>query len=127
MYDYGCEFTDAKGLRLETAENARKGKGAMDRSAFLRGWHILCKEGGALTRTDIIVEVLNQDCLMENLFERNEAHVVTGLWSKAVGIDIPPDRTVRRLILRPSERKWWGEEPYLEMELWDEEVSQGNA
>jgi hypothetical protein len=112
---------------LETAEKARKGKGTMDIPAFLQGWHILREEGGALACGDVQVAVLDQYCLMEDLFQRNEAHVVTGLWPQAVGIDLPPDRTIRRLILRPSERKWWGEEPYSEMESWYEEVPQSDA
>jgi len=120
----GCSQFDSR-LRLctimevlETAERSRKGRGRMDTREFLRGWQSLRDDGGALARGDIQIATLDLDCLIDSLFERNEATVVVSLWSAAYAKDLPPERTVRRLILRPSERKWWGGEPFMEMESW---------
>lgn len=108
---------------LETGERARKGKGIMDTYTFLRGWRTLRAADGALDRGDLQIAVLDQNCLMDDLFEQDEAGLIVGLWPLADGKGISPDRTVRRLILRPSERKWWGEEPYVQMESWHSEVA----
>ena len=98
---------------LEVAEDVRKGRGRLDRGAFLEGWQVL--RAGAIARGDVLVAVLDHDRLSEALFERDEA-VVIGLWPDAVGRHLPPGRTVRRLIFRPSESTWWGDDLYQEME-----------
>ncbi len=40
------------------------------------------------------------------------------LWSETANKDIRPWRTLRRLVLRPLEHRWWGDEPYRQMEAY---------
>jgi hypothetical protein len=40
----------------------------------------------------------------------------TTLWSEVATTEIRPWRTLRRLVLRPHDNRWWGEEPYRQME-----------
>ena len=108
---------------LEVAEDARKGRGRLDRVAFLEGWRVL--QAGVIVHGGLQVAALNQDRLTDALFERDEA-VVVGLWSNAVGRELPPTRTVRRLILRPSEHTWWGD-LYQEMEAYYAEAIDDTA
>jgi hypothetical protein len=109
---------------LEVAEDARKGRGHLDRGAFLEGWGTL--RAGAIAQGGVQVAVLDQDRLTDALFERDET-IVIGLWCDAVGRHLPPDRTVRRLVLRPSELTWWGDDLYQEMEGRYAETTDGIA
>jgi hypothetical protein len=85
---------------------------------FLTGWRRIM-EGGRLS-----VIPLDGDCLNRALFERSDSHVVTGLWVGACDRMVAPDRTIRRLILRPSGQNWWEDDLYDEMEAWyGEEVT----
>jgi hypothetical protein len=54
--------------------------------------------------------------LTESLFDHEPGPVAVRLWGGVVGTSTPPARSVRRLILRPSAMKWWGDEAYTEME-----------
>jgi hypothetical protein len=101
---------------LEVAERSRKAAGMIDLGDFLKGWAEVQRPDGPVGRADIQVAALNQEDLAEALFSRDQSGVVRGLWGSAVGSELPPDRTVRRLILRPSEHRWWGGEAYEEME-----------
>lgn len=101
---------------LELAEKSRKGRGVMSIDAFTYGWNELCRDNGALARGDIQIGVLDQSCLEDSLFEYDHVSDVPDLWSRIAMRDLPPDWAVRFLILRPSERSWWGTEPFLEME-----------
>lgn len=50
---------------------------------------------------------LDIDCLNRSLFEYNDSHVVTGFWDYACCSTIPPERSIHRLIFRPSDNTWW--------------------
>lgn len=101
---------------LQVAASVVKRKSRLDWAGFLNGWQ---------TATDmecLHVAPLDIDCLHRALFERSDSHIVTGLWPAACGRVLPPDRAVRRLILRPSGQTWWEDELYAEMEAWYGEV-----
>ena len=112
---------------LETAEAARKRKPAFDLHRFRDWWQRQKTERGAFRDGSIHVAALDQERLADALFDRDERHFVVGLWKPAVDRAPGPDRTVRRLILRPTGQAWWGEEIYQEMESWYEGQSYADA
>jgi hypothetical protein len=101
---------------LEVAEVCKKGRGGLDEGTFREGWRRLRAPGGALHNGRVLLAGLDQDCLVDSLFDRGQGADAIGFWSFAVGTGTTPARTVRRLILRPSDSKWWGAEPFAEME-----------
>lgn len=98
---------------LEVAEDARKQRGQLNLTAFREGWQPV--------KNQLYVAELDQDCLNRSFFERDQASVVTGIWPLATGRVPGPERTVRRLILRPSVQTWWDDEHFTEMEAWYED------
>lgn len=98
---------------LEVGEDARKQRGQLDLGDFREGWQ--------LVKDQLYVAELDQDCLYRALFERNDATVVIGIWTLAKGRTPGPERTVRRLILRPSPQTWWDDSHFAEMEAWYED------
>jgi len=99
---------------LQIAEQVRKGRSRMHWRAFLRGWE------SSRETPNLYVAPLDADCLERALFERADMYTVVGLWSGIGSRTLPIERTMRRLILRPSEQTWWGDELYDEMETWYE-------
>ena len=99
---------------LQIAEQVRKGRTRMRRPDFLNGWKTARK-----TPT-LDVAPLDADCLERALFERTDTYIAVGLWSGVGSHALPIERTMRRLILRPSEQTWWDDELYDEMETWYE-------
>ncbi len=100
---------------LLVADSVLKGRARLDWLTFRDGWQAVIGSGW------LYVAPLDADCLNRALFERSDTYIVTGLWPEVRGRNLPPDRIVRRLILRPSEQTWWGDELYTEMEAWYEE------
>lgn len=100
---------------LLAADSVLKGRARLDWLTFQDGWQAMIGSGR------LHVAPLDADCLDRALFERSDAYVVTDLWPGVQGRNLSPDRTVRRLILRPSEQTWWDDELYAEMEAWYEE------
>jgi hypothetical protein len=101
---------------LEVAEAAGKGRGSLYLEAFRAGWRQLRGPGGALREGHVFLASLDQDCLAESLFAQGQGLSAVNLWPEVVGTATTPARSVRRLILRPSDAKWWGAEAYREME-----------
>lgn len=95
---------------LLVADSALKGRGRLDWFTFRDGWQAV------IDTRRLYVAPLDVDCLNRALFERSDEYIVTGLWPRVR--EHTPDRSVRRLILRPSEQTWWGDELYAEMESW---------
>jgi hypothetical protein len=60
----------------------------------------------------VIIIDLDQNRLVNSLFEWNDDHIVTGLWSPAANRKISPTHSVRRLLLRPSDQNWWDGDIY---------------
>lgn len=99
---------------LQIAEQVRKGRARMHWRDFLREWK------AARESLDLNVAPLDADCLERALFERADTYIAVGLWSGIGSHILPIERTMNRLILRPSEQTWWGDELYDEMETWYE-------
>ncbi|GAB4547148.1 MAG: hypothetical protein Kow0063_41770 [Anaerolineae bacterium] len=97
---------------IQIADAAVKRRSNLDWSGFLNGWQTITEQ------KRLYVAPLDIDCLNRAIFERSDSHIVTGLWPAVCEQTLPPDRAVRRLILRPSEQSWWGDELYTEMEAW---------
>ena len=97
---------------LLVADSVLKDRARLDWRTFRSGWQKV------IDSRRLYVAPLDIDCLNRALFERSDTYVVTGLWSRVQEQALPPDHTVRRLILRPSEQTWWDDELYAEMESW---------
>lgn len=97
------------------ADLLAKGKSSLDWSVFQQGWDTLLQRG-------LFVALLDSDCLQRSLFERSDFSTVMGLWDEACdrARSPAPEQSVHRLILRPSEENWWGDECYNQMESWYE-------
>lgn len=62
---------------------------------------------------------LDQDALLRGLFDYEEGSKDDmQLWGEITDCTIPPDRTIRRIILRPSNMNWWENDLYQVMEDW---------
>jgi hypothetical protein len=101
---------------LELAEAAKKGRRSLDERAFRTAWKQLREAGGALRDGRLFLACLDQDCLAESLFEERQGPSAINLWAAVMGTATTPAHSVRRLILRPSDTKWWGDDAYEEME-----------
>lgn len=90
----------------------KKGK-PCNASSFRTKWE-------TLIRSSLVHVVgLDQDALLRGLFDNEEGHKVDlQLWGEVTDCTIPPDRTIRRIILRPSDMNWWEYDLYQVMEDW---------
>jgi hypothetical protein len=98
---------------LELCELIKKGKVNSNLASFRLGIQALRE--GPVRRGEVIIVTLDQQRLADALFERDE-HIVTGLWPLAANRQISPARSVRRLLLRPSDQTWWNGDIYAEAE-----------
>lgn len=102
---------------LQRAEACKKGQAALDLVTFQLRFEALLQ--GRLC-ADGILHILNLDpeSFMDAAFDVEFAEGEAGvrLWPEIANKDIRPWRTLRRLVLRPLEHRWWGEEPYRQME-----------
>jgi hypothetical protein len=101
---------------LEAAEGAKKGRGNLAHAQFRAAWNQLRQPTGPLRDGRVFLATLDQDCLTECLFDTGQGPSAVHLWSAVAGTATTPARSVRRLILRPSDTKWWGDGAYREME-----------
>lgn len=99
---------------LEIAESSRKCIGKLNVDTFQKGFQSLRK--GPIQHGEIIIAILDQDCLADSLFERDEQMNIIRVWEPAFNSKISPAHTIRRLTLRPSDRSWWNGEIYAESE-----------
>src|SRR4051794_8271126 len=88
---------------LEVAETAKKERGSLSQSAFREGWNHLRGPGEALRDGRVFLASLDQNCLTESLFDQSQGAATVNLWTEVVGTSMTPARSVRRLILRPSD------------------------
>ena len=98
---------------LELCELLKKGKLNSNLNSFRLGVQAL--QDGPVSLGEVIIVTLDQQCLADALFERDE-HVVTDLWPLAANCRISPACSVRRLLLRPSDRTWWDGDIFAEAE-----------
>jgi hypothetical protein len=112
---------------LEVAEASKKGRARLDETVFRAGWRTLRERTGALRTGSLFLASLDQDGLSEALFDRGQGPDAVDLWPPVATSAISPARSVRRLILRPSDTRWWGGEAYDEMEERLEEEPGRNA
>jgi hypothetical protein len=101
---------------IELADRAKKGRGHFHEGAFRQGWKKCRTQDGALNDGSVCLVSLDQDCLAESLFDHCQGSCAVKLWPLISNTTTTPSRSVRRLILRPSETKWWGDAAFHEME-----------
>lgn len=104
---------------VQVVDAVVKRRSHLDWLEFRTGWHALTGQ------QRLYIAPLDIDCLNRALFERAGPNDVTGLWPPVHGQGLPPDRTVRRLILRPSDETWWEDELYGAMEAWYKDPADG--
>lgn len=99
---------------LLLADGVYKGRTKLDWAHFRAGWEAI------VVAKRLPIVGLDEACLQRALFERPEdaLHMVIGIWAPANDASLGPDRTVRRLILRPSEETWWDDDCFEAMEAW---------
>src|SRR5262245_3173504 len=101
---------------LEAAEAAKKERGTLTQAEFRAAWNQLRQPAGPLRDGRVFLASLDQDCLTECLFDTGQGRSAVILWPAVAGTATTPARSVRRLILRPSDIRWWGADAYREME-----------
>jgi hypothetical protein len=104
---------------LQIAEWCKKEQEAFDTAGFRAGWEALReKPAGLLEDGTLQLHGLDRDCLVAALFDwdREQAEHGMSLWEEAANRKIRPWRTMRRLILRPTEERYWDQEIYDAME-----------
>jgi hypothetical protein len=103
---------------LQVAEGCKKGD-AVALSAFRAGWEALNEvPGGLLQDGTLQLCALDKDCLLDALFDwdRTLGEEGISLWAPAADPTTRPWRTMRRLILRPTEQRYWDQDLYDVME-----------
>ncbi|MBV9125738.1 MAG: hypothetical protein JO112_20505 [Planctomycetes bacterium] len=103
---------------LQLAEGCKKGE-VLDLAAFRAGWKALGeKPAGLLADGTLQCCGLDQDGLLDALFDWDRAEGEEGIeiWDQAADRTQPPWRTLRRLILRPTEQRYWDQGVYDAME-----------
>lgn len=98
---------------LELCEAVKKNKTKLEINQFRSGMQTLLD--GSISRGEIIAVNLDQSCLANSLFDRDEENVID-LWLPAANNLIAPSHSIRRLLLRPSDQTWWDGEIYAEAE-----------
>lgn len=102
---------------LQRAELCKKGAGAFDLATFVQRFEAL-RQGPLCTGGILHILALDPESFVDAAFDVDLAQGEAGvrLWREIANKDIRPWRTLRRLVLRPLEHRWWGEEPYQQME-----------
>lgn len=98
---------------LELCELVKKQKSSLPLDLFRLALRAIQEQ--PIGRAEGVVLSLDQECIADSLFER-EDHIVVGLWPSAILDEVPPFHSIRRLLLRPSIRNWWNGELYKESE-----------
>jgi hypothetical protein len=93
---------------IELCELLKKGKIKLRRDSFRAGMQ-------AIQDTATFIVALDQACLADALFDRDE-YIIAGLWPPAANRNVSPAHSVRRLLLRPSDQTWWDDDIYAEAE-----------
>lgn len=101
---------------LDLCEAVRKGRRKLELNQFRAGLRAL--QDGPVSRGEIVILSLTQECLIDSLFEREEENVID-LWQPAADRNQCPSpvHTIRRLLLRPSDQTWWDGEVYAEADV----------
>ncbi len=104
---------------LQLAEECKKSGNPMDLSAFAHRHHTLCRSrvvtAGILHTLD-----LDQAAIVDAAFSKFDygEDESMKLWPEIATTAIRPWRTLRRLVLRPHDNRWWGTDPYDQMEAY---------
>jgi len=102
---------------LQLAEECKKSNNPMGLTEFerlhgeLRRGRLIAE--GILHTLDLDREAILDAGFTGSPYEDDDAMT---LWSEVSVTTIRPWRTLRRLVLRPHEYRWWGTEPYRQME-----------
>jgi hypothetical protein len=102
---------------LQIGEGCKKGQW-LEEGAFCAGWDALRQEGGLLEDGTLLLLGLDQNALREALFddERGRGDEGIAIWEWITEPGTRPWRTVRRLLLRPTEERWWDQDVFDAME-----------
>lgn len=102
---------------LQLAEECKKGAGPMGLGAFEQSHDALCR-GRIVTQGILHTLELDRESILDAAFSGSLYEDEEGitLWSEVATKDLRPWRTLRRLVLRPHEYRWWGVDPYNMME-----------
>jgi hypothetical protein len=103
---------------LEIAEGCKKGVEDLGEMEFLAAWNTLRLQPSLLDEGILQLFGLSRADLLEALFDwdRRRGEEGISIWDKASEPGTRPSRTMRRLILRPTEQRWWDSEIYDAME-----------
>jgi hypothetical protein len=115
---------------LQIGEGCKKGQEAFDVATFRAGWEALRETpGGLLEDGTLQLYGLDRSCLLAALFDwdREEGEQGICLWSPAADRRTRPWRSMRRLILRPTEERFWDQDVYDAMEQMFGEEPDRNA
>jgi hypothetical protein len=103
---------------LQVAEGCKKGESG-GLAAFRAGWAALWESpDGLLEKGMLQLYGLDKDCLLAALFDwdRDKGDEGIEIWDQAADHTTRPWRTMRRLILRPTEQRYWDQDLYDAME-----------
>jgi hypothetical protein len=102
---------------LQICEGCKKGR-AIQEGAFRAGWDALRQERGLLEDGTLLLLGLNQNALLEALFDYDREQGDEGIviWERITEPGTRPWRTMRRLMLRPTEERWWDQDVFDAME-----------
>jgi hypothetical protein len=103
---------------LQIAERCKKGQEDFNGVGFRTGWDALGENAGLFEDGTVQMYGLDQACLLAALFDwdREQGDQGITLWQEAADRSTRPWRTMRRLILRPTEERYWDQGLYDAME-----------
>jgi hypothetical protein len=101
---------------LQIAEGCKKGSG-IEEDAFRAGWEAMRERAGLLEDGTVQLLGLDREELLDALFDHDRRHGEEGvsIWA-LVQRETRPWRTMRRLMLRPTEQRWWDQDTFDAME-----------
>ena len=103
---------------LEIAEGCKKGIEDVGEREFLTAWRAIHQPPSLMDEGVLQLLGLAREDLLEALFDwdRQRGEEGISIWARVSEPGIRPSRSMRRLILRPTEQRWLDEEIYEQME-----------
>jgi hypothetical protein len=103
---------------LEIAEGCKKGVEDVGEMEFLAAWKTFRQRPSLMEDGVLWFFGLGREDLLDALFDwdRQRGEEGISIWTKVSEPGTRPSRSMRRLILRPTEQRWLDEEIYEQME-----------